>query len=184
MQFGVVYRSPNATQENTIWLNELLPPTEKRRCIIVGDFNWQNINIDWLNSFVGAQVCQFYECVQDFFLYKHFFAPIRSGNILDLILFTEQNMVENVEVVESLGSSDHNSIEFSVISQVQLQESKDSVPDFRRANFQAFSGYIAATEWREILNGKSVEDQCQAFSQQLLDACDKFISHQKRRAIN
>ena len=29
-------------------------------------------------------------------------------------------MVENVEVVESLGSSDHNSIEFSVITQVQL----------------------------------------------------------------
>ena len=42
----------------------------------------------------------------------------------------------------------------------------------------------AAIEWREILNGKSVEDQWQAFSRLLLDACDKFISHQKRRAIN
>ena len=55
--------------------------------------------------------------------------PTRGGNILDLILSTEQNMVENVEVVESLGSSDHNSIEFSVITQVQLKESKESVPD-------------------------------------------------------
>ena len=43
-------------------------------------------------------------------------------------------------------------------------EYKESVPDFRRANFQAFSSYIAATEWREILNGKSVEDQFKAFS--------------------
>ena len=76
---------------------------------------------------------QFYECVQDFFLYQHVHAPTRGGNILDLILSTEQNMVENVEVVESLGSSDHNSIEFSVITQVQQKESKESAPDFRRA---------------------------------------------------
>ena len=34
-------------------------------------------------------------------------------------------MVENVKVVESLGSSDHNSIEFSVKTQVQLKESKN-----------------------------------------------------------
>ena len=106
------------------------------------------------------------------------YAPTRGGNILDLILSTEQNLVENVEVVESLGSSDHNSIDFSVITQVQLKESKESVPDFRRANFQAFRSYISAVEWREILNDKSVEDQWQAFSQLLLDACDKFILRQ------
>ena len=39
-------------------------------------------------------------------------------------------------------------------------------------------------EWREILNGKSVEDQWQAFSRLLLDDCDKFIPLQKRRTIN
>ena len=54
----------------------------------------------------------------------------------------------------------------------------------KRANFQAFRSYIAAIEWREILNGKSVEDQWQAFSRLLLDACDKFIPRQKRRTSN
>ena len=48
--------------------------------------------------------------------------------ILDPILSTEPNMVNDVEFVESLGSSDHNGIEFSVITQVSLKESKESVP--------------------------------------------------------
>ena len=39
-------------------------------------------------------------------------------------------MVENAEVFESKGSCDHNAVEFSVITQVQLRE---SVLDFRRA---------------------------------------------------
>ena len=78
-------------------------------------------------------------------------------SIVFLLFWTSHDV--NVEVVESLGSIDHNSIEFSVITQVQLKESKESVPDFRRANFQAFRSYIAAIERREILNGKSVEDR-------------------------
>ena len=78
-----------------------------------------------------AQGYQCHECVQDFFLYQHVHTLTHGGNILDLILSTEQNMIENVEVFESLGSSDHNSIEFSVITQVQLKESKAYVPDFR-----------------------------------------------------
>ena len=40
-------------------------------------------------------------------------------------------MVKNAEVVESFESCDHNAVEFSVITQVQIQE---SVPDFRKAN--------------------------------------------------
>ena len=93
-------------------------------------------------------------------VYYYFkFITQRPAVLVLSMLSAEQNVVENVEVVESLGSSDHNSIEFSVITQVQLKESKESVPDFRRANFQAFRSYIAAIEWRAILNGKSVEYQ-------------------------
>ena len=173
VHFGVVYRSPNATQENNTRLNELLSLTEKRRCVIVGDFNYPDIN--WKNSSAGAQGCQFHECVQDFFLYQHVDAPTRGGNILDLILSTEQNMVTDVEVVESLGCSDHNGIEFSVITQVSLKESKESVPDFRRANFQALRCFFSAIEWREVLKEKNVEDQRLSYSQLLLNAYAKCI---------
>ena len=76
-------------------LNELLSLTEKRQCVIVGDFNY--LDKDWQNSSAGEQGHQFYECVQDFFLYQHVYVPTRGSNVLDLILSAEQNMVENVE---------------------------------------------------------------------------------------
>ena len=83
----MVYRSQNATQENNTKLNELLSLTEKRRCVIVGDFNYPDI--DWQNSSVGAQGYQFYECIKDSFLYQHVYAATRGGSLLDLILSTE-----------------------------------------------------------------------------------------------
>ena len=71
-----------------------------------------------------------------------------------------------------------------MITQVSLKESKECVPDFRRANFQALRCYFSAIEWREVLNGKNVEDQWLCFSQLLCDACAKFIPSRKRRKIN
>ena len=64
-----------------------------------------------------------------------------------------------------------------------VRNQRDLYLIFGRGNFQAFRSFIAVIEWREILNGKSVVDQWQAFSQLLLDACDKFIPRQKRRTI-
>ena len=90
------------------------------------------------------------ECVLHLFLCQHVYFPTRVGNILDLNLSTEQNMLNIVEVVVPLWSSHHNAIEFSVITQVQVKESKESILDF-----QASRRYFSAIEWHEILDGKS-----------------------------
>ena len=90
--------------------------TENRWCVIVGDFNYPDI--DWESSLAGPNGYNFLESVQDFFLYQHIHKPTRAGNILDLVLSTEQNMIENITVNESLGTSDHNTIEFSITEQV------------------------------------------------------------------
>ena len=40
--------------------------------------------------------------------------PTRGGNVLDLIVSSQNELVENVKVHEPLGSSDHNQIHFTV----------------------------------------------------------------------
>ena len=42
--------------------------------------------------------------------YTACFEPFRYGNILDLILSSEENMVEDLFVLEHLANSDHNVI--------------------------------------------------------------------------
>ena len=68
-------------------------------------------------------------------------------------------MTENIEVVESLGSSDHQAFEFSVITQVQFKIFKEYAPVFLRAIFQTFSSDFSPIESRELFYGTSIDQK-------------------------
>ena len=87
---------------------------------------------------------------KELFLCKHVNTLTRRGNVPGLILSAKQHMTNVVAVVESLGSGNHSAIEYSVITQVNLMESEESSPEFRRANFEALMCDFYATECREI----------------------------------
>ena len=57
---------------------------------------------------------QFLLLTQDCFLTQHALEPTRRGNVLDLILSSQNELVDNVKVHEPLGSSDHNQIHFNI----------------------------------------------------------------------
>ena len=46
--------------------------------------------------------------VQDNFLTQHVLEPTRATRILDIVLSPQKELVDNVEINEPLGSSDHN----------------------------------------------------------------------------
>ena len=56
----------------------------------------------------GGDDHQFLLLTQDYFLTQHVLEPTRGGNVLDLILSSQNEIVDNVKVHEPLGSSDHN----------------------------------------------------------------------------
>ena len=58
-----------------------------------------------------------HQCIlltQDCFITQHVLEPTRCGNVLDLILSSQNELVDNVKVHELLGSSDHNQIHFNI----------------------------------------------------------------------
>ena len=77
----------------------------------MGDFNHGNIKWDTLQSTaVEDQKCL---ClVQDNFLTQHVLEPTRATRILDIVLSSQKELVDNVEIKEPLGSSDHNQMHF------------------------------------------------------------------------
>ena len=48
------------------------------------------------------------------FLTQHVKEPTRGGNILDLVLSKPGELVEDVEITEPLGTSDHNVAKFKI----------------------------------------------------------------------
>ena len=110
---GVVYRCPNITKENTEKIHNTISEVSKGDCIIMGDFNLGNIKWDTLQS-TGVEDQNLLCLVQDNFLTQHVLEPTRATRILDIVLSSQKELVDNVEIKEPLGSSDHNQMHFNI----------------------------------------------------------------------
>ena len=87
----------------------------KGDCIILGDFNHGNIKWDTLQS-TGVEDQKFLCLIQDNFLTQHVLVPTRATRILDIVLSSQKELVDNVKIKEPLGSSDHNQMHFDIKS--------------------------------------------------------------------
>ena len=66
---------------------------DNKQCVIIGDFNHRTIDWDIPRAEHADQ--EFLEAVQDCYLTQHVREPTRGENILDLILSTEEHMIED-----------------------------------------------------------------------------------------
>ena len=112
---GVVYRSPahdNTEHTNAEIICDLLKEMGKKNIVLLGDFNYGNI--DWgavqADSGAGVDAVQFLECMEDNFLTQHVAEPTRGASILDLVITSDPHLVHDIEIQECLSSSDHNII--------------------------------------------------------------------------
>ena len=61
---------------------------------------------------LGERIKSFLNLVQDSFLSQHVLEPTRGKNVLDIVLSSQKEFVDNVKICEPLGYSDHNQIYF------------------------------------------------------------------------
>ena len=93
-------------------------------------------------------------------------------------------MIENITVNESLGTSDHNTIEFSITEQVQVKQSIELVSDFRWANFNALRKHFYEIDWSITLGYYDVKNQWHVFCDKIRNVSSRFIPQPKRRTNN
>ena len=100
-------------QNNGKKIHNAISEVSKGDCIIMGVFNYGNIKWDTQQS-TGVEDQQFVCLVQDNLLTQHVLEPTRPARVLDIVLSSQKEFVENVLVQESLGSSDHNQLHFNI----------------------------------------------------------------------
>ena len=101
----------------------------------MGDFNHGNIKWDSLQS-TGVEDQKFVYLVQDNFLTRHESEPTRATRILDIVLSSQKELVDNVEIKEPLGSSDHNQMHFNINVKSDKTKVKQCRRDFRKGNYK------------------------------------------------
>ena len=132
---GLIYRPPRQQIEFDHALSESIFETSCRcETVIMGDFNlpvtrWG----DPYNSHTGRDL---YTNLLESDLHQLVKKPTRENNILDLILATTENLVNEVNVGPIFSSSDHRIVTFNIkLEENKVLTSKEKVPDYQRANF-------------------------------------------------
>ena len=113
LTIGTFYRPPNSDLKPLEDLWSCLSSITTTDLLITGDFNLSEC--DWTTNHPTKSSEHHYllsEIIQDNFLYQMVDETTRENNILDLVLTTNIDLINNLEVGAPF--SDHNSITFIV----------------------------------------------------------------------
>ena len=79
---------------------------------------------------------QFLCLVQDNFFTQHVLEPTRATRVLDIVLSSQKELVDNVKIKEPLGSSDHNQMHFDINIKSERTNVKQCMRDFGKGNYK------------------------------------------------
>ena len=142
------------------------------RYVICGDFNYPGIK--WGESRSDAKGREFVELVEAKFMHQHVnIATHISGNTLDLVLSSTENLVGETSTEGRLGSSDHEIIKFLVEIEVP-EECNTRKRDYRKANWEEMRRKLQR-DWRTELEEKDTEETWSIIKQRIHEAMEECI---------
>ena len=145
----------------------------------MGDFNHGHIQWESLES-AGGDNHQFLLLTQDRFLTQHVLEPTRGGNVLDLILSSQNELVDNVKVHELLGSSDHNQIHFNIKVKTGNTYKKQWSRNFNKGKYKEMRTYLVNIEWNILLKNKIATECWTCLKYEIEGIIEKFVPLRKQ----
>ena len=124
LTIGLVYCSPKINEEDNTKIQNAIKKVSKGECIIMGDFNHGHIQWKSLQS-TGGEAQQFLFLIQDSFLTQHVLEPTKGENVLDIVLSSQNELMDNVKTHKSLGNCDHNQIHFDIKVKSEITKKKN-----------------------------------------------------------
>ena len=80
--------------------------------------------------------------------------PTRGDNVLDIVLSSQKELVDNVKIHEPLGNSDHNQIPFDINVKSE-SKNKKCRRNFHKGNYKDMRKYSAKLDWNNMLMNKT-----------------------------
>ena len=176
---GVVYRCPNITKQNNEKIHNAISEVSKGDCIIMGDFNHGNIKWNTLQS-TGVEDQKFLCLVQDNFLTQHVFEPTRATRVLDIVLSSQKEFVDNVKIKEPLGSRDHNQMHFNINIKSDRTKVKQCRRDFGKGNYNEIRKSLALIDGNDKMKNKTATECWNILRGELDSAIDSYVPMKKQ----
>ena len=180
---GVVYRSPNADDAEVQELCNAIRDASCKQVIIMGDFNLPDINWESLECHNSISEC-FMTLVQDTYLVQHVNVPTRGDNILDLVLSSEQGMIEELKVIEHLANSDHNIVLFKAVVATVNSASILAKHNYNLGDYDKINQLLNDVPWDSVFTNLDANAMWELFLDKMSSAVDSYIplyKHSKRK---
>ena len=142
----------------------------------MGDFNDGHIQWESLES-AGGDDHQFLLLTQDGFLTQHVLEPTRGGNVLDLILSSQNKLVDNVKVHEPLGSSDHDQIHLNIKVKTGNTYNKQWRRNFNKCKYKDMRTYLANIVRNNLLKNKTATKCWTCLKDEIEGMLLKYLFH-------
>ena len=177
---GIVYRSPNSSQENSTRLNTLISKcsTKNRDIMIVGDFNYPEISweLETCRTRPEHEAAKFLKTCKDSYLSQLQSEPTRyrdgqEPSLLDLVLTNREEMIIDIETCAGLGKSDHCSLVIKIGYSIK-ERVNEPRPNFRKADFDSINKDITSINWNQIMKDLNINEAWLAFR----DNIDSIVS--------
>ena len=160
-----LYNGNNVNSNNDL-LCELIANTEKPS-IIVGDFNYSDI--DWNLQTAGTPHSHaFLNCIQDNFYTQNIDFPTHcSGSLIDLILTSDSNLVNDISELGRIGNSDHSALMCSIQCDVNFRRDVVQYMDWKNADIDKMKDFLISFPWAETFAPLNTQQCWSMFTNQL-----------------
>ena len=172
---GVCYR-PEVDEEYMLHkIKSSIDEIDNQNVILLGDFNFRNIN--WRNNTCARELEQsFINCIEDNLLTQIVDEPTRGRNILDLAFVGDLSAVDDYEIIDPLGNSDHKSVVVNIKCVVpRVARSHRKVYLYSKGDYDNMNQSLKETDWGNTLNDKDLNANWKIFKQEYQDSLDRFV---------
>jgi len=122
--------------------------------LIMGDFNYPEIdwNLQMSHASENHPSQNFITCYKDWFLYQHVTQPThyraqQNANILDLIMTTEEDMVDSLHYGEPIGKSHHVVLDWTCNCYGHKSQSKSTKYFYDKGDFESMKNCFKSCDW-------------------------------------
>ena len=178
----VVYRPPSYTQsENEGLLSFINEYTIDKSVILMGDFNLPTLrweSEDMLNRYISPTDSLFYDMFAvaglNQWVDKPTFVP--SGNVLDLVLTTDTDVIGSVDVLPPLPRCHHSPVIFEYVCLMLPEDgSSDSRRLWFKGNYTAMSHELHSLDWNLLFADLDVGSCYELFKLNLQGLIEKYV---------
>ena len=115
--------------------------------LITDEYSYRSI--DWMKLTCGSEIEDFLDAVQDCFLAQHVDKPACKDSLLDKVMTLGPSLLENLEVREPLGTSDHNIITWDSICYMEIISKMEYMFNYLKAGYDSMKKYLSVIDWDE-----------------------------------